>query len=948
MVKARKYRGQGPGGSSFNALNIGYGPVQRMEERNRDLESKLERNQKIEQTQRAAFLTNLEKNQQIEADNRRQVFDFDEKQKAKVADAQFRNSTTEFENAQKEYQAIQQEGNVLQQLSQFSTTLGEAISEVKQDVQKRNYEDQYYKTYRDLTLGDVMATEAAGQTIEKTGLQFKQAAREAEASGVPFEYARQLEGLGGSRKIAAAKAVADVALKRWPQYFNNRLLNDKETPVTYYDATLGKEVTTTPHAATKPSEIMAVGQALLKEYWTQTGITEIQPALIAPYLGKMETAIFARADQAQRLEKEAYIQQTHENFLTDLDVAVNGATAIDNNFIDAQITKLIGTVDPKDGKLFTRRESHEYIVRQLASKAQYDKNAQELLFAYGEEQAPRSIAPEGVDNKTFFNFVGKAIDDVKNANYQRSQQDYRQKVQQTTQLVQQFAAEQSTNPASSEQIQDMMDNINSKGLMSPQANNILNTLQKEAVEKEYGTDYWEAKADALIAQNALTSEELEKFPFELQNNARYQNAARIADALAPEVPGTDSATTEFVKKTVAGLAGAANYNEVKDPASAYLARQYLTNEIVQLAKRVHAEKPQLTFSQALAEATSFWAKNLSKQIQDVKKKGTSDRSEYGEQPLYANNGVFENLVRDVPDYADIKAATQVLEQVQTPEDVFTKQIIPREQLESMAAGGQRTQYINLIRERIAGKGEPLSDYQIIDAQLEAYNSNLPDGEKPLPPRAKRPPSQVVVENQNLGPAAKELLYNLPTGARTTRAMMSIDINPNTTRGQVQRIANELGIDIVDLATIMNYESGGNLANGQFRNGIDRYGGGGGVHLGWIQFNPENQQRYGVYTGMTAEAHADAVIQYLKDRGVRPGDGINVIYQAIQGGSTEKARMYGVDPAYPRDANDTLVQHIKNMRAEHTEAVVNWLQGGDQNPYKDRRTQSSSSEPYDNL
>ena len=59
-------------------------------------------------------------------------------------------------------------------------------------------------------------------------------------------------------------------------------------------------------------------------------------------------------------------------------------------------------------------------------------------------------------------------------------------------------------------------------------------------------------------------------------------------------------------------------------------------------------------------------------------------------------------------------------------------------------------------------------------------------------------------------------------------------------------------------------------------------------------------------------------------------------------------MYGVDPAYPRDANDTLVQHIKNMRAEHTEAVVNWLQGGDQNPYKDRRTQSSSSEPYDNL
>ena len=50
------------------------------------------------------------------------------------------------------------------------------------------------------------------------------------------------------------------------------------------------------------------------------------------------------------------------------------------------------------------------------------------------------------------------------------------------------------------------------------------------------------------------------------------------------------------------------------------------------------------------------------------------------------------------------------------------------------------------------------------------------------------------------------------------------------------------------------------------------------------------KKYGVRTGMTAAQQAEAVTQYLRDNGVRPGDPLYVIYQAIQAPAyVDKAR-----------------------------------------------------------
>ena len=300
MVKARKYRGQGPGGGGFSALNIGYGPVQRLNEQNTNLESKLQENLKIEERQRAAFLSHMKGNQELERANREHVFNFNEESRRKVADAQFANTKTEVDNAQRQYQSIVENGTALSQLAQFSETLGKTIAEVKEDVQKKNYEDQYYKTYQNLTTGDVMATRAAEASLNNSQNTFRKAAQTAEASGVPFEYARQLEGLGGSRKLAAAKAVAEVASSRFPAYLNSRLSQDDETVITYRDQFTGEEKQITPQQATSYSETMAVSQAILKDYLGQTGLTNIQPALIAPFIRLMDQAIVDESAAAQR------------------------------------------------------------------------------------------------------------------------------------------------------------------------------------------------------------------------------------------------------------------------------------------------------------------------------------------------------------------------------------------------------------------------------------------------------------------------------------------------------------------------------------------------------------------------------------------------------------------------------------------------------------------------
>lgn len=89
-------------------------------------------------------------------------------------------------------------------------------------------------------------------------------------------------------------------------------------------------------------------------------------------------------------------------------------------------------------------------------------------------------------------------------------------------------------------------------------------------------------------------------------------------------------------------------------------------------------------------------------------------------------------------------------------------------------------------------------------------------------------------------------------------------------------AQQLGVNARDLAAIQSFESAHTFSQ-------NKWGGTNNQYLGRIQFSPDNRRTYGVREGMTQGEHSIAIVKYLKDRGIKPGDGVERIYQAINPG-----------------------------------------------------------------
>jgi hypothetical protein len=105
---------------------------------------------------------------------------------------------------------------------------------------------------------------------------------------------------------------------------------------------------------------------------------------------------------------------------------------------------------------------------------------------------------------------------------------------------------------------------------------------------------------------------------------------------------------------------------------------------------------------------------------------------------------------------------------------------------------------------------------------------------------------------------------------------------NSRQKAVIAAAQNLGINPVDLASVMSFETGGSLSP-------SKRGGAGNKYLGLIQFGPSEQRTYGVHGGQSFEEQMIAVERFLRDRGVRPGMGRADIYSAILAGNVRANR-----------------------------------------------------------
>jgi hypothetical protein len=126
-------------------------------------------------------------------------------------------------------------------------------------------------------------------------------------------------------------------------------------------------------------------------------------------------------------------------------------------------------------------------------------------------------------------------------------------------------------------------------------------------------------------------------------------------------------------------------------------------------------------------------------------------------------------------------------------------------------------------------------------------------------------------------------------------------------------AARLGTTPEDLATVIGYETEGTFSP-------SKWGGAGGRYMGLIQFGPSERTQYGANENQTFAEQLGAVERYLKDRGFKPGMGINDLYSTILAGRP------GLNRA---DSGGTVNQHVERMKGAMAARAHLFLKSGAQ-------------------
>lgn len=145
------------------------------------------------------------------------------------------------------------------------------------------------------------------------------------------------------------------------------------------------------------------------------------------------------------------------------------------------------------------------------------------------------------------------------------------------------------------------------------------------------------------------------------------------------------------------------------------------------------------------------------------------------------------------------------------------------------------------------------------------------------------------------------------------------------RSGILSAAQSLGVDPVDLATAISYETAGTFD--PIKAGPTTKW---GQHRGLIQFGEPQAQQYGVDWNDPIGSQLGpegAVVRYLRDTGVRPGMGLLDIYSAINAGGVGR---YGASDAAAGGAPGTVRDKVEQQMAGHR-AKAQALIGGYASP-----------------
>lgn len=165
----------------------------------------------------------------------------------------------------------------------------------------------------------------------------------------------------------------------------------------------------------------------------------------------------------------------------------------------------------------------------------------------------------------------------------------------------------------------------------------------------------------------------------------------------------------------------------------------------------------------------------------------------------------------------------------------------------------------------------------------------------------------VSASNMLSPGIKPASTSTSAG---TGAAASVNVDPSIRDGIVQT-ASALGVDPVDLATAISYETAGTFDPTK-AGPTTKWG----KHRGLIQFGEPQAQQYGVNWDDPVGSQLGengAVAKYLRSTGVKPGMGLLDIYSAINSGGVGR---YNASDAAAGGAPGTVRDKVEEQMAGH--------------------------------
>ncbi|PYE98924.1 hypothetical protein C8J35_103525 [Rhizobium sp. PP-F2F-G38] len=213
-----------------------------------------------------------------------------------------------------------------------------------------------------------------------------------------------------------------------------------------------------------------------------------------------------------------------------------------------------------------------------------------------------------------------------------------------------------------------------------------------------------------------------------------------------------------------------------------------------------------------------------------------------------------------------------------------------------------------LGEGIAAVGQALA-YRFADRRMAAQEKELrevadtnfaplanADWSTPTTPGATGGNMPKVAEDGSVAPASSTFSPDIKSGISST--------------------ASSLGIDPVDLATAISYETGGTFDPTK-KGPTTQWG----QHRGLIQFGEPQAEKYGVNWDdpVGSQLGPDgAVAKYLKEAGVQPGMGMLDVYSAINAG---KVGRYNASDAGNGGAPGTVADKVNKQMAGHRQKAM---------------------------